>query len=106
MRVDLAPIGVLSVVTMEPTIPEDQRVPMVLTAAKLPTISFSAITAGVTLIRGVDVTDLRAALVNAYYSIGLPIPTFGEQITAGSSLVKGFTFRNSAVWWSGSRAFS
>ena len=66
---------------------------MVLTAAGLATSPFSNITPGVTVIQATDINDLRNALKNAYYSIGLPTPTFGEAITAGSTVVKATHFQ-------------
>jgi hypothetical protein len=39
------------------------------------------------------VTDLRTALVNAYYSIGLPVPTFSEALVAGTTIVKATHFQ-------------
>jgi hypothetical protein len=61
---------------------------MVLTAAGLATISFGTLTPGVTIVHATDITDVRSALKNAYYSIGLAIPAFAEAVTAGTTIIK------------------
>jgi hypothetical protein len=66
---------------------------MVLTAAGLPTISFGLLTSGVTPIQATDITVVRNALINAYYSSGLPIPNFSEPIVVGSTVVKAVHFQ-------------
>lgn len=66
---------------------------MVLVAANLPTVSWPSLTSGVTVIQASDIAAVRTALVNAYYSIGLPIPNFSEPITAGTTIVKATHFQ-------------
>jgi photosystem II stability/assembly factor-like uncharacterized protein len=66
---------------------------MALTAAGLPTISFGLITSGVTPIQATDITDVRAALKNAYYSVGLPMPAFAETLSVGTTVIKASHFQ-------------
>src|ERR1051326_2575791 len=57
-----------------------------LTAANLPVLSFGSLTPG-TLVQASDVNVLRDALARAYYSIGMPMPTF-EPLAPGVTPVK------------------
>lgn len=58
----------------------------VLTAAGLPTLSFTAPTPGVTPILASDITVLRTALTQAYRAIGLADPGFTDTIVAGTPI--------------------
>src|SRR5207253_9256326 len=57
------------------------------------TPTFGSVTAGA-VVQATDITDLRAALVNAYTKIGMPsTPTFAESIMAGATTIKASHFQ-------------
>ena len=56
---------------------------MVLIAAGLPQVTWGNITSGVTAVQANDVVDIRSALLNAYYAVGLSIPVFNDAIATG-----------------------